>query len=398
MDPENIDQGPSERNQEEKGDNNMRRKSTKIISVLAAATLLFSGCTYAPEDSSSASVTESVNEDSSGVSSESVSSSSNEVTTTSGEVTTAENTVAEGDYKYKFTLPALGGGLCSSAFFIAKENGYFDEEGLDVTLVSATPEVLKTGINNGTIPFTYGDFQYFQSMESGIQGTVVDGINTGCIQIIARADDDSINSAADLKGKTVCVNSIGGTPYQILNIWASSAGLTMDEDYKVVAYSDGNLQLEALKSGEVDVAAVWDPYGPKATESGDAKLLFDNGTDDEFSGRECCFLIASTKVLEEHPDEIAATIRALHKADEWIAENPEETVDIIVDKGYQEVDDKELAAELLENYGYADLASGTHDVKGDVEFYVEKLNELGLLEETPDEFISNYYQDVDLNA
>lgn len=376
----------------------MRRKSSKIISVLAAAALLFSGCTYAPEDSSSASVTESVNSDSSGVSSESISSSSNEVTTAEGETTTAENTVADGDYKYKFTLPALGGGLCSSAFFIAKENGYFDEEGLDVTLVSATPEVLKTGINNGTIPFTYGDFQYFQSMESGIQGTVVDGINTGCIQIIARADDDSINSAADLKGKTVCVNSIGGTPYQILNIWASSAGLVMDEDYKVVAYSDGNLQLEALKSGEVDVAAVWDPYGPKATESGDAKLLFDNGTDDEFSGRACCFLIASTKVLEEHPDEIAATIRALHKADEWIAENPEEAVDIVVDKGYQEVDDKELAAELLENYGYAELASGTHDVKGDVEFYVEKLNELGLLEETSDEFIANYYQDVDLNA
>jgi len=389
----------------------MRRKiqqSVKQVIAAAAASVLFlSGCTYAPEDAASSqaasgSAEETADSASAAGADESlstaVSADSSAVTTQSGETTEAENTTASGKYKYRFTLPALGGGLCSSAFFIAKENGYFDEEGLDVTLVSANTETLKTGINNGTIPFTYGDFQYFQSMEQGIKGTVVDAINMGCIQIIARADDDSIQSAADLKGKTVCVNSIGGTPYQILNIWASEAGLTINEDYTVVAYSDGNLQLQALKSGEVDVAAVWDPYGPKAVQSGEAKLLFDNGTDGEFAGRSCCFLVASTSVLNEHPDEIAATIRALHKAEKWIGENPEKTVQIVVDKGYQEVDDPDIAVQLLKSYGYDEIFTGQHDVKGDVDFYVNKLNGLNLLSEKPDEFISKFYQSVDLDA
>ena len=392
----------------------LRQMVKRVIAAAAASALLLSGCTYAPEDasgSSSAAATDAENTASENAVSSSLSGTdtkesvtaasstdNSEVTTQTGETTEAENTTASGDYKYRFTLPALGGGLCSSAFYIAKENGYFDEEGLDVTLVSANTETLKTGINNGTIPFTYGDFQYFQSMEQGIKGTVVDAINTGCIQIIARSDDDSIQSAADLKGKTVCVNSIGGTPYQILNIWASEAGLTINEDYTVVAYSDGNLQLQALKSGEVDVAAVWDPYGPKAVQDGYAKLLFDNGTDGEFAGRACCFLVASTSVLEEHPDEIAATIRALHKADQWISENPEKTVQVIVDKGYQEVDDADLAAQLLKSYGYDEISTGDHDVQGDVEFYVDKLNKLGLLTETSDEFISQFYQKVDLDS
>ncbi|HUM84132.1 MAG TPA: ABC transporter substrate-binding protein [Lachnospiraceae bacterium] len=301
--------------------------------------------------------------------------------------------------KYKVDIPALNGSLCSAAFWIAYEKGFFIQEGVEANMISSTNETSKTGLNNGTMAVSYGDFQYFQSMEQNVKASVVDAVNLGCIDIIARSDDDSINKAADLKGKKIAVNSIGGTPYQVLGLWISKEGLSVDAsagDVSVVAYSDGNLELQALKSGEVDAAAVWDPYGPKAQKSGEAKVLLDNAVNDDFAGRACCFLFASDKVLKEKPDEIAAVIRALHKAELWIGQNPDEAVQIIAEKKYAEIDDTELARQMLINYGYAELGTGKHDVKGDITYYAGWLQSIGLLKKDSGQFVSDYYQAVDL--
>ena len=66
---------------------------------------------------------------------------------------------------------------------IAYEKGFFAEEGFDVNLISADTETRKIGLNNGTIPIVNGDFQFFPSIEQGVQVKVVDGLHKGCIKI-----------------------------------------------------------------------------------------------------------------------------------------------------------------------------------------------------------------------
>lgn len=304
----------------------------------------------------------------------------------------------DGEDEYKIDLPALNGSLCTAPMWIAYENGYYEEEGLDVSLISADNETCKIGLNNGTMPVSYGDFEYFQSMESGVKAKVIDGLNLGCIKIVARADSD-INSAQDLKGKKIAVNNIGSTPYQILCLWLENAGISTDskdKEVEILPYDDGNLELQALESGAVEAAAVWDPYGPKAVLTGDVKVLFDNGTDGELAGRYCCFVYGSEKALEEHPEEVAALLRAFHKAEKWISENPDEAIDIIVDKKYAEVDDKEMAKEMLLSYQYDVIAGGEHDTQEDVSYYANWMYEIGQLSTDPEEFTEKYYAKVNL--
>lgn len=302
---------------------------------------------------------------------------------------------------YSVQIPDLSGSLCAAPLWIAKQNGYFEEEGVAVEEVSADVDTQKTGLNNGTFPVGMGDFSTFQSMESGIQTTVVDAVNLGCIKVVARADDDSVSSAADLKGKTVAVNKVGGTPYQVLSLWLSrEAGLSIgtgSDEVNVAVYDDGNLELQALKDGTVDAAAVWDPYGPKAEKDGTAKVILDNSKSGDFSGRACCFLVASNQVLQDNEAEIAAIIRAVHKADQWIAENPEETVEIVAKNKYATIDDKDLAVQMIEAYGYGELATGDHDVADDVRYYADLLGELGMIKTSPDDFVNKYYKSVSLD-
>lgn len=317
----------------------------------------------------------------------------------------AENsaaTTSTQEYKYgKIDIPGKDGSLCGAPIYIAYEKGFFAEEGFDVNLISADTETRKIGLNNGTIPIVNGDFQFFPSIEQGVNVKVVDGLHNGCIKFVVRPDSD-IATAEDLKGKKIGVDEIGGTPHQVASVWVEQAGISaLQEDNEVtfLPFSDGNLELEALYSGEIDVAAMWDPLGSVAEKEGKAKVIFDLSTDPAFAGKYCCFLYASGKVLKEEPEKISALLRAYHKAQEWISENPEEAVDIIISGKYSQIEDKELAVELVKSYAYPSAhehSANTHDVGEDVKYFVNALHDIGYLTSEPDAFANEIYEKVDL--
>ncbi|SDB26951.1 ABC transporter substrate-binding protein [Eubacterium oxidoreducens] len=316
---------------------------------------------------------------------------------------TSDSEASSEDTEYKYgevQIPALDGALCGAPIYIAYENGYFAEEGLDVKLISADAETRKIGLNDGTIPITNGDYMYFQSIEQDVDVTVVDGLHNGCIKILVPKGSD-IDSAEDLIGAKIGVDEIGGTPYQVSSLWLENNGVKAngnDAQVTFLPYSDGNLQLEALYSGEIDAAAIWDPVGAKAIASGKAEALLDIGTDDIFADKYCCFIYASNKVLDENPEEIAALLRALHKASQYINDDPESSAKIISEGGYSEIDDIDMAVELLQSYQYPTLEefeSGERDVKEQVQFFAEQLYDIGYLSTPADELIDRLYTKVD---
>lgn len=306
------------------------------------------------------------------------------------------------EFKYgKLDLVGKDGALCGAPTYIAKEKGFFAEEGFDVTLISADTETRKVNLNNGSLPIVNGDFQFFPSIEEGVNVSVVDGLHQGCIKFLIR-NDSTIEKAEDLKGLTIGVDEIGGTPHQVASVWLESHGIKAkpeDGEVTFLPFSDGNLEIEALRKGEIDVAALWDPFGSVQEKSGNYKVLFDLSTDPQFAGKYCCFLYASNKVLDEKPEEIAALLRAYHKAQDWIHHNPEEAAAIIADKKYSAIEDKELAAELVDHYKYPTMdhrASSPEGVKDDVAYFVEQLYKIGYLKSDPTEFANKIYREVDL--
>lgn len=354
----------------------MKKKLVSILLVGAFAAALLSGCGNTTETGS-----------------------------TSGEKNlsaTTDTAAKETSYKYGHVqIPCLDGALCGAPLYIAYENGYFAEEGIDAELIAADTETRKIGLNNGDYPITNGDFMFFQSIEQDVNVSVVDGLHNGCIKVLVPAGSD-IKSAEDLKGKKIGVDEIGGPPYEATSIWLEDAGIKAsgaDADVTFLPYSDGNLELEALYNGEIAAAAIWDPIASEATQSGKAESILDIGKDGIFAGKYCCFVYASDKVLEEQPDEIAALLRAIRKAEQWINDHPDETVKIIADKGYSEIEDATLASQLLQEYVYPtqeELDAGERNVKDTVEYFAEKLYDVGYLSTPPEELMNKLYTEVDV--
>ncbi|MBO1684386.1 ABC transporter substrate-binding protein, partial [[Clostridium] scindens] len=61
---------------------------------------------------------------------------------------------------------------------------FFAKEGFDVTLVSGTFEDQKTGLASGKFTVTNGDFQFFPSVQQGLDIKVIGGLHKGCIKLV----------------------------------------------------------------------------------------------------------------------------------------------------------------------------------------------------------------------
>ncbi|HWS44077.1 MAG TPA: ABC transporter substrate-binding protein [Pseudoflavonifractor sp.] len=299
--------------------------------------------------------------------------------------------------KWQITIPGKSGSLCNAPTYIAYEKGFFAEEGIDVELITADFEAKKVGLANGTIATINGDFQYFPSIEAGVEMTVVEGLHQGCIKLNVLPDSD-IQGVKDLVGATIAVDEIGGTPYQVALLWLAQNGISADQ-VTFLPFNDGSLELEALYKGDVDVAALWDPLATTSVEEGRVRTILDISKDEPFAGHYCCFLYASNKVLKEDPALIAAELRAYHKAQNWIYENPEEAVKLVTEKQYVSIEDHDLAVSLVKSYGYPsteDYEKNAVDVAADVEYFAQALYDIGFLTTKPEEYVRSAYTEVDL--
>jgi NitT/TauT family transport system substrate-binding protein len=292
--------------------------------------------------------------------------------------------------------------LCGIPTLVAYENGYFAEEGYDVELITADSETRKLGLNNGTLPLANWDYAYFPSIENGLGIVVVDGLHRGCITIIV-PENSSIKNVQDLRGKKIAIEELGGTEAQVAIVWLETNGIkaAANEEAELIPYGDGNLEIAAALKGEVDAAAIWDPIGAIAVKTQGFRKIFDLNETEPFAGRYCCFLMASTKILNENPEEIAALLRAFHKAQNWINDNPEAAAKLVIEKQYINVDDLDLAVSLIKNYNYPtykDRADGTTNVYEDVLYFSQKLIDLGFLKAPDAKIVADkIYKEVATN-
>ncbi len=303
---------------------------------------------------------------------------------------TAANTdgTASGDNQFPLgsvQIQALGGGLCGTPSYIAKDNGFWADEGVDVTLVSGTFQQNTAGLASGQFPVANGDFQFFPAINEGLNVKVIGGMHQGCIKLLVPGDS-SIQTVADLKGKIIGVDEVGGTPWAITSVALANSDINPSADAHEVTFAPYDLTtLESVaSSGEVDAIAAWDPFGTQAENDG-FRVLVDIATDPLFAGRYCCFLYAAGDTLQNNPDLIKALLKGWDSAIEWVSVNPEEAARVVTDSSEHEAyvasDDLDLLVTLLKSYNYASEHTMTtaEEPYNDAVYFATQLKKTGYL-------------------
>jgi NitT/TauT family transport system substrate-binding protein len=301
------------------------------------------------------------------------------------------------EYPYGEYEIAYSGSTCGSPTSIASLKGFFDEEGIKINLVSgSTFEASRAALAAGKIIVENGDFQYFPGVHNGLDVKLIGGLHEGCIKLLV-PKDSPITELSDLRGKTIAVDEIGGTPMSVASVAAGSAGVDPQTEITWVPYPNDQIS-QSVEKGEVDVAALWDPFATTLENTGDYRVLVDISEHPLFAGRACCFLFASGKLVRENPGAVAAALRGYHKAVAWIGANPAEAAKLLVSEKKVATDDVDLVAGLLEHYNYGHH-SGTEAnarARDDAVYFARELSKIGYLPADLDveKFVSDIYVDI----
>jgi NitT/TauT family transport system substrate-binding protein len=294
------------------------------------------------------------------------------------------------DYVMKL---GLSGGLCEAATQIAIINGYFEEEGVNYKIINFT------GTAEVPVLLASGQIDANQMMlaslgvllNSGFDARVASGIHKGCLVIAVPVGSD-IRSVEDLRGKTIGVPGLGSTPMVISKRVLTRAGIDASDEtgeVEFLAFGPGDLAV-AMQNGSVDAIAIVEPGASVLVERGDARIIFDLGVDSKYRDEYCCVMVLNTQFAEGHPDVAARYVRALQKACEFIAQNPELTARLQKEHNMCNLGNLEINSRLLKSYNYKGSVSGGREA---FRANLTDLQTLGLLEEQYDvnRIVENIY-------
>jgi NitT/TauT family transport system substrate-binding protein len=206
------------------------------------------------------------------------------------------------------------------SLFVAQEKGYFKDEGIDLEASSFSSP------GDGLTPLLAGQLDaHFTTADSVIIAldkapgklkiVYLTDASYGADAILAKKEFATIK---DLKGKTVAATA-GQCNELLLRKALSSAGLT-PSDIKMVNMNPDDAGT-AFAAGQLDAAVTWEPWISKVEGEKKGHVIF--------SSKQTPSLILdvvaiSTKTAETKPEETAAFLRALNKANEFAIAHPEE--------------------------------------------------------------------------
>lgn len=209
------------------------------------------------------------------------------------------------------------------AFFIAQDNGYFEEEGVSVELkiIQGDPEreaALVAGKIDG-IGMTIDNLVLLRDKEILVKAIFKYDSSYGADGIVAKK---TIETPADLKGKEVAF-APGTTSHYFLTQVLKDYGLTT-KDLKHVAMSSDDAGA-AFAAGKLVAAVTWEPWLSKAKEMPEGRLLI--STKEKPVVEDVLFL--REEILKKRSKDVKKMLRACFKAIEYWKEHPEEGNEII---------------------------------------------------------------------
>ncbi|MFH0860687.1 MAG: ABC transporter substrate-binding protein [Candidatus Altiarchaeota archaeon] len=224
-------------------------------------------------------------------------------------------------------------GIATSPFpallFVAKEKGFFEEEGLNVEFVEFTAgKFALQAFLAGSLDLTVsGEVPVMYSTLSGNDFYVITQLverTKNEVRIVARKDGDLNEPQAYFQAKKrKLATSFGGGPEFYTHEFLEKYNIT---DIELVNQKPEDMPA-ALASGTVDAVAVFDPFAYFAEQKldGDA-VVFKDG--DLYS--EMFVLTAHKDWVRAHPEETEKILRSLLKASQFIEQNPEESKNIVM--------------------------------------------------------------------
>jgi NitT/TauT family transport system substrate-binding protein len=273
--------------------------------------------------------------------------------------------------------------ICVAPQYLAEE--FFRAEGFtDVQYIKKQgPKEIEPALASGEIHIGF----HFAAptiirIEAGDPIVILAGGHVGCFELFGT---NRVRAIRDLKGKTVAVLELGSSHHIFLATIVAHVGLNPQKDIKWVVHPRAEA-IRLLAESKVDALLGFPPDPQELREKKIGQVILNSMVDRPWSHYFCCMVAANKDFVRKYPVATKRALRAILKAADVCAREPERVARYLVDKGY------------TANYKYAlqtmkemEMAYGhwrEYDPADTLRFYALRLHEAGMIKSSPQKIIA----------
>jgi len=217
-------------------------------------------------------------------------------------------------------------------------------------------------------------------LDAGAPITLLGGVHVGCFELFGT---DRVRTIRDLKGKTVAITELGASQHVFLASMVAHVGLDPRKDVNFVEHPAAEGK-RLLAEGKVDAYLGFppDPQELRALKVG--HVVVNSAVDRPWSQYFCCLATGHREFVRKHPIATKRALRAILKAADICALEPDRAARALVDGGFTPRYD--YALQTMQDVPYNKWR--VYDPEDSVRFYALRLREAGMIKSTPQRLIA----------
>jgi NitT/TauT family transport system substrate-binding protein len=218
-------------------------------------------------------------------------------------------------------------------------------------------------------------------VDAGEPITVLAGMHIGCYELFVH---EPIRTVADLKGTRVGIDYLGSGVHMYLAIMASQVGLDPARDIEWVTNSDNTL-LDQFAAGKIDAILAFPPEPQELRARQIGHAILNTATDQPWSHYFCCMFYGRRQFVRDYPVATKRFLRAVLKAADICASQPELAARQLVDAGF--TGNYDYALQTLTELPYDKWRE--FDAEDSLRFFALRLHEVGMVQSSPNRIIAD---------
>ena len=220
--------------------------------------------------------------------------------------------------------------LCGAPQYVAEEllrdEGFSDVQYVRKTEAAAITKALVTGEVDLALRVAW---PLIIRLDAGDPVVVLAGAHVGCYELFGT---ERVRAIRDLKGKAVAIPALAEGRHIFLSILAAYVGLDPRNDINWVTHPPAE-SMRLLAEGKIDAFLGFPPEPQELRAKKIGHVLVNTAVDRPWSQYFCCVVAAHGEFVRKYPVASKRAVRAILKATDICALEPERVAQSLVDRG-----------------------------------------------------------------
>lgn len=206
------------------------------------------------------------------------------------------------------------------------------------------------------------------------------GVHVGCYELFGR---ERVRAVRDLRGRKVAVPELGSSHHIFTSMMVSHVGLDPRKDIEWVLHKPGESR-NLLAEAKVDALMAFPPEAQELRAKKIGHVVVSSANDRPWSQYVCCMIAANADFVRKHPVATKRAMRAILKATNLCATEPERAARLLVDREISK--SYEYTLQTLKDLPYSRWRE--LDPTDAVRFWSLRLHEAGLIKNGPNKIVA----------